>query len=126
MNKTSQWIFSGTLAALLVATLSVGGCATEAPKKPSGIEQRIQNARTTADHEEIASQYEKQAEVDKATARMHLGMANTYKYYAGPKNTNPGAFAAHCNNLAKLYQQAADENLELAKLHREVAAGIRQ
>jgi hypothetical protein len=29
---------------------------------------------------------------------------------------------AHCENLARMYQQAAEENLALAKQHRQIAA----
>ncbi len=107
---------------VLAATLGLGGCATQTPAKPAGIEQRIETAHTPEDHHRIAAEYEKQAAGDKATAKLHRDMAVTYRD-AGPKGS-PGAMAMHCNNLAKLYQQAADENLELAKLHHEVAADL--
>lgn len=125
MNKTLVTKTSKFFLATLALTLAFSGCAIEAPKKPAGIEQRIQNAHTTAEHEAIAAEYERQAQTDKATARTHRDMAKTYKYYAGPRGTNPGAFSLHCDNLAKLYEEAADENVELAKLHREAAAGMK-
>ncbi len=125
MNKTSKFIDHGILTLLATAMFTLSGCAIESPKKPIGIEQKIQSAHTRAEHEEIASEYEKQAEVDKTTAKAHQNMAQTYRYYSGPKSTNPGAIASHCNNLAKLYQQAAEENIELAKLHRQLAADIK-
>jgi hypothetical protein len=52
---------------------------------------------------------------------MHQGLANKYKYITTPKGISPGSAYQHCSNLAKLYEQAAAENLELAKLHREAA-----
>lgn len=121
MNKTSTFVVPGILILFVTAIFSFSGCAIETPQKPSGIEQKIQNARTPVEHEVIASQYEKQAEADKTTARLHHSMAEKYQYYAGPKGNTPGAFAGHCESLAKIYQQAADENLELAKLHRQAA-----
>jgi hypothetical protein len=32
-------------------------------------------------------------------------------------------FDVHCKNLIRIYSQAAEENLEMAKMHRELAAG---
>ena len=125
MNKTLVPKTSKFFLAILALTLTISGCAIETPKKPAGIEQRIQSARTTAEHEAIAAEYERQAQTDMATARQHRDMAKTYKYYAGPRGTNPGALSLHCENLAKLYEEAANENVELAKLHREVAAGVK-
>jgi hypothetical protein len=107
--------------ALLATSLLLGGCASQDPKKPSGIEQRIESAHSPSEHQAIAGEYEKQAATDKATSRMHQGLANKYKYITTPKGISPGSAYQHCSNLAKLYEQAAAENLELAKLHREAA-----
>lgn len=48
------------------------------------------------------------------------------------KNTSPVSgprehlvLAEHCENLARAYRQAADENTALAKLHRELAAAAK-
>ncbi len=114
MNKQTKWM----IAALAMA-ITVGGCASQSPAKPAGIEQRIQTAHTYEDHQKIAAEYEKQAATDQATAKLHKNLAVTY-VNAGPKGT-PGAMFAHCKNLAKLYEQAAEENLELARMHREAA-----
>jgi hypothetical protein len=34
-------------------------------------------------------------------------------------------FGVHCKNLIRIYSQAAEENLEMAKMHRELAAGLK-
>ena len=38
--------------------------------------------------------------------------------------TNFGMIS-HCENLARTYEQAADENLALAKMHRQVGAEVK-
>lgn len=108
---------------LASAVLVSGGCSTQAPMAPAGIEQKIENASSRTDHEDIATQYERQAAVDAAAAKRHEGYAATYR-----KNTSlrsgvqaHATLAKHCENLARTYQQAADENLVLAKMHRELA-----
>jgi len=122
MSGNRRWLVFGMGALLATAVLAVGGCATEAPVKPAGLGQKIENARTRADHEEIASLYEQQAGADKAAAERHRGFARFYARSGGPRGApNPG-MRSHCETLAQAYQQAAEENLALAKMHRQVAA----
>ena len=111
------------LAALVLAS---AGCATRAPMAPAGIEQKIENASSRLDHEELASQYEQQAVVDAAAAVRHRGYAATYRKNRSLRSglEAHANLANHCETLARTYQQAADENLVLAKLHRDVAAGV--
>ena len=119
MNRRSLVLGAG--AVLAAAILTLGGCAAYGPVKPAGLEQKIEAARTRADHEQIASLYEQQAGADKAAAERHRGMALAYgrswTYRGGQGNMAP-----HCENLARTYQQAAEENLALAKEHRQAAA----
>ena len=124
MRKKLRWLVMGAGVALLAAVATLGGCAAEGPTKPAGLEQKIENARSRADHEAIASQYEQQAGVDKAAAEKHQRYAKSYRHRQQAWDTRGGqdSMAIHCENLAKTYQQAADENLALAKLHRQLAA----
>ncbi|MCW5660026.1 MAG: hypothetical protein KIT60_20180 [Burkholderiaceae bacterium] len=108
----------------LAVAITLGGCATQGPAVPAGADQKIENASGRVDHEALASRYEAQAAADAAAARRHQGYAATYR-----RNTSPAsgpqehlALAQHCENLARAYQQAADENAALAMLHRELAA----
>ena len=121
MRKKLRWLVMGAGVALLAAVATLGGCAAEGPTKPAGLEQKIENARSRADHEAIASQYEQQAGVDKTAAEKHQGYAKSYRQ-AWANRGGQANMASHCENLAKTYQQAADENLALAKLHRQLAA----
>jgi hypothetical protein len=132
MSKNQRWLVSGTGTFLAAAVLILGGCAAEGPVKPAGLEQKIEAARTRADHQEIAAVYEQQAEGDRAAAERHRGLARAYErgYIAGGSRVRGSStarrenksFAAHCENLTRIYQQAAEENLALAREHRRLAA----
>lgn len=120
MTNSLKWMSVGRVAAIAVATITLGGCAAQLPSPPAGIEQKMENASTPSDHNDVASHYERQAEADAATAKRHLGYAATYR-----KNTTPKSgvqahenLAKHCETLARTYQDAADQNRALAKLHR--------
>lgn len=125
MIRNRWWFGAGLISLLAVAVLGVGGCATEAPVQAGGLEQKIESARTRADHEEIASLYEQQAGADKAAAERHRGLARAYARSGNPRvPVNPGLIS-HCENLARTYQQAADENLALAKMHRQATVEVK-
>lgn len=121
MNMNRRRLVLGASAVLAAAILTLGGCAAEGPVKPGGLEQKIEAARTSADHEVIASLYEQQAGADKAESERHRGLARAYgrswTYKGGHAN-----LSRHCENLARTHQQAAEENLALAKAHRQIAA----
>ena len=108
----------GTGAFLVAIVLALGGCAAQGPVKPAGLEQKIEAARTRADHQEIAAIYEQQAEGYKAMAEQHRRWARAYE--RGRRKAQ--SFVAHCENLARIFQQAAEENLALARAHRQAAA----
>jgi hypothetical protein len=110
--------------ASLLAAAAVVGCASQAPT-PWPAVQATDYAKSAADHEGLAVQYESQAESLAAAARRHEGYAAVYR-----RNTSQSsgrqehlALAEHCEKLARTYQQAAYENLALAKLYRTLAAG---
>lgn len=120
MINSHKWLATGGIAAIAAATIALGGCAAQKPSPPAGIEQKMESASTASDHNDIALQYERQATVDAETAKRHLGYAATYRKN---KSLRSGVqahenLAKHCEALARTYQQAADQNLALAKLHR--------
>lgn len=119
-NRRRLILFSS--AVLMATVLTLGGCAGEGPVKPAGLEQKIIAARTRADFEEIASAYEQQAKVDKAAADRHRGLAQAYKARPSSNRGGQANMALHCESLARTYQQAAEENLALAKEQRQMAA----
>jgi outer membrane murein-binding lipoprotein Lpp len=111
------------LTVLVAAATALAGCAAQAPSIPPGLEQKIEQAVSSGGHEELAAQYERQAERDAAAAKRHQGYAATYRKNR-PSGSGPDAhleLAKHCDALAKTYRQASEQNLEMSKLHRELA-----
>ena len=121
------------IAVAFSAALILGGCATDKPLAPQGIEQRIENARTESDHKDVAATYEQQASIDKESSVKHRRLALSYANSwtpAPPWNSRGGSvtkgnpmMVRHCENLANLYEQASKANLELAAEHRSAAIG---
>lgn len=128
MNRNQRWVVLGSGIVLAAAVLTLGSCAAEGPVKPARLEQKIEAARTRADHQEIAVIYEEEAERDRAAAERHRGLARAYErgwVWTGPRvgsARRADFMVTHCENLARIYQQAAEENLALAKIHHQVAA----
>ena len=114
---------------MVVALAGMSGCASQGPTAPGGIEQKIVNAHTRADHEELAGLFEKQSADDKAAAEKHRGYARSYRLNyrlnRSLRSGNQTNLAAHCERLATQYEQAAGENVELAKAHRDMGAEIK-
>ena len=121
------------IAVAFSAALIMGGCATDRPLAPQGIEQRIENARTESDHKDVAATYEQQASIDRESSGKHRRLALSYANSwtpAPPWNSRGGSvvkgnpmMVRHCENLANLYEQASKVNLELASEHRLAATG---
>jgi hypothetical protein len=118
----------GTFAALFAAGLSLAGCATQAVQEREPLAQRIANARTRADHEALAAWFEREATEARERAETHRKMGQHYERWAYtyyrqvPDAGLSGGFVRRCETLVRLHEQAAEENLALAKLHRQVAA----
>jgi hypothetical protein len=86
------------------------------------MDQMIETAKTQADHEALATHYEQEAKMLQKKAEEHRHMARVYGVlpYGAPKSAIN--FAQHCNAVASQLEAAAEENLELAKMHRQIAA----
>ncbi|NUZ08508.1 hypothetical protein [Piscinibacter koreensis] len=123
MTKSFRSFGSGALLALAGGVI-VAGCATQLPQAPAGIEQKIETASSRSDHEDVALQYERQAIVDAAAAKRHKGYAATYRRNTAPRSSAQAheTLARHCDRLSQTYEQAAEENIALAKLHWQLAA----
>lgn len=116
---------------LAAAVLILGGCATEGPVELAGLEQKIEAARARSDHQELATIYERQTVTDRESSERHRASARAYERgwkWSEPRGGMVSAKTAnrhlidHCENLARLYQLAADENTSMAKEHRRFAA----
>ena len=114
-----------TLAILvLIVTLSLPTQhAGVAEAETFDLEKAVAGAKTPADHEAIASYYDKEGTTAKAKATEHLKLAAAYRNLAGK-----GQFAmeGHCQRLAQNYESVATENTALAAAHRQMAQDAAQ
>ena len=119
------------LVATLITVVLVSACATEHPSHMTGstyaqVEQRIASARTRGDHEGLAQFFEQEASAAMQRAEMHRNLTQTYAgpgYGGGHVRATPALEPSrHCEALVRFYEQAAAENLALAKAHRQLAA----
>ena len=112
---TSGVLISGAALLLISACAPIGKMTHE-------MDTMIQSATTKADHEALAAHYEQEAKALQAKAADHRRMAQGYAKSGGYAVTK-GNLLQHCEALASTYGKAADENLELAKQHRQLAGG---
>ena len=120
VNK-NLWLMSGVFAALLAVNVSLGGCISSGSEKPARLQEKIEDARTRADHEELAGYYEQEANALQAKAKQHEQNAKASGPPTGYARLKD-SFARHCHYLANKYRDDTETNLALAKLHRRMAA----
>lgn len=103
----------------ILPRLSFGGADAHA------IDQLVGSAKSRADHEALASHFEAEAQTLRAKADEHKKMAVTYGAASYGKGGSH-ALVQHCKNLVLKFEEAATENAELARLHREIAAELKE
>ena len=95
-----------------VTTLSAG--------EEADLDKMISSAKTAADHEAIAAEYDRRATAAKTDSAEHVEMGAAYKKQGGYL-IEKQHIETHCDTLANLYEKVAKENEVLAKAHREMA-----
>lgn len=118
MNKKLPWV----LAFIAIAVIS---CATPLPHTPhtKEIKALTQSAKTKADHEALAAHYEEDARMLEEKAEEHKKILSEYRakpYLYGKEYIG---FDVHCERLIDLYTKSAQQSLEMAKKHRQMAEG---
>ena len=103
--------------ALYLPTQHVG--AQQAEK--FDLEKAITGAKTSADHEAIASYYEREAATAKDKAAEHRRLAETYRTLAASGRAPLQPMGLHCQQLVQIYESAAADNAALAAAHRQMA-----
>ena len=120
MNRKSSCLALVACAGLLALSLSLGGYALSAGQEPSSLVQKIESAKTKSDYEALAVFYDQEAKTAQAKAEEHKEMAKAYAKIGHLKEKHN--LVQHCDRLVEKYKGAAQENLSLAKLNRELAA----
>lgn len=98
-----------------------GGCSAPNPH-PMAMDAAVQNAKTGADHIALAEHYEQTAQEFLAKVAEHRKLLKEYQNRSYLYGKQGMGFQAHCETLIGLYQKAADTNMEMAKIHRQIAA----
>src|SRR5256712_10958253 len=82
------------------------------------LEKAVTGAKTPADHEAIASHYDREGATAKVKAEEHRKLAELYRNLAGKVQV---AMESHCRELAQHYESAVAANAALAAAHRQMA-----
>jgi hypothetical protein len=80
----------------------------------------VQNAKTKADHEALAEHYEEAAQEMQLKVDEHKKLLSQYQSKSYLYGRQAEDFKAHCERLIDVYDKAAKENLEMAKIHRQM------
>jgi hypothetical protein len=141
-NAMSSWRVV-TLAATFALGLSVAGCATESFQRQEDLTQRIADADTRSEHEDLAAWYEQEAKDAEAKVGYHQRMQQLYEArrdrpargklqmapnvaYDQGTNAEWNAIIEACKSRVRGAEQAAEDYLTLARVHRQMAAATKE
>lgn len=111
--------------ALAVALCGPAGVALAEHHDHGNLEEMVKNAKTPADHQALAKQYDALAADATKQAAMHRAMGNAYKGMPATSSGKGSAVSAmpqHCENLAKSFESQASDFKAIADAHRQLAA----
>lgn len=89
---------------------------------PMDMIQAIQNAKTSADHEELAKHYEDAAKEMQLKTQEHKKRLERYKTKSHLYGKQAKPLQEHCKYLIRIYEQAVEANQSMADSHRKMAA----
>lgn len=111
--------------AVLMAALALGGCAGGANSPSAQLAEKIESAKTAADHEEIAKYYEAEAVKARAQAADHRKLKTLYQGVSARaphgSTAGPGNAPAYHNTLSSQEEAAATAFESLAAEHHAMA-----
>jgi len=92
---------------------------------PMDMTQAVQNAKTRTDHEALAQHYDDAAKEMQAKAAEHIKMVAQYEANKSLYGKQAQSLISHCQGLARIYDQAAADNMSMAESHRQMAADVK-
>lgn len=107
------------LIAMLFTLGLLMGCSEMNPH-PMDMSQAVQSATSKADHEALAKHYEAAAKELQLKADEHKKLLSQYRATSYLYGKQAQAIENHCEVLINAYEKAADANLNMAKLHRQM------
>jgi hypothetical protein len=108
------------LLTTLILAMGLAAACSEMNPHPMDMSQAVENAASKADHEALAKHYEEAARDMQLKADEHKKLLSHYEakgYLYGKRALD---LQAHCRGLINAYEKAAQENLEMARLHRQL------
>lgn len=117
MNATLE--ASRRIASAIFLSVIMAGCASGPTAPPADLVQRIETARTPADHEALASYYDREASAARASAAAHRKMAASYQGMIGG-GRGAASMPAHCNAIVRSQETIATEYEGMAAAHRQM------
>ncbi|ASF48209.1 hypothetical protein [Methylovulum psychrotolerans] len=107
------------LIALLLTLGLLTACAEMNPH-PMDMSQALQSASSKADHQALAKHYDEAAAEMQLKVDEHKKLLSQYESKGYLYGRQAEDFKAHCQRLVDIYENAAQENLSMAKLHRQM------
>ena len=104
---------------LVLATALLAQPASRADAEADLI-AKVAAAKTAADHEAIAAEFEQEAKDLEGKAAFHADLAKHYAMNQSAHTIKP-RLEKHCENLSASLKKAAEQAKEMAKLHHELA-----
>jgi septal ring factor EnvC (AmiA/AmiB activator) len=104
----------------LFLTLGLLAACAEMNPHPMDMSRVVRNAGTKADHEALAQHYEEAAKEMQLKVEEHKKLLSQYQSESYLYGRQAEDLKAHCQRLIDVYEKAAEENLSMAKLHRQM------
>jgi hypothetical protein len=104
----------------LALTLGLLSACAEMNPHPMDMSQAVQSASSKADHEALAKHYEETAKEMQLKVDEHKKLLSLYQSKSYLYGRQAEDFKAHCERLIDVYEKAAEENLKMANMHRQM------
>ena len=104
----------------LLFTVSLMSACSEMNPHPMDMSQAVQNAESKADHEALAKHYEEAANEMQLKVEEHKKLLSQYQSKSYLYGKQAQSFKDHCQWLINAYEKAAEENLSMANMHRQM------
>lgn len=108
------------LLIILLLVLGLLAACAEMDSHPMDMNWALQNAKTKDDHEALAEHYEEAAQDMQKKVKEHAKLLSQYQSKSYLYGRQAQDFKAHCQRLVDAYEKAAEENLRMAKMHRQM------
>ncbi|MGZ5008264.1 MAG: hypothetical protein ACXV8W_10180 [Methylobacter sp.] len=104
---------------LLLSLGSMTACTNMNPN-PENMDLASQDMKTREDHEELAEHYEEAAQDMQQKAQEYKKLHNQYETESYLYGRQAEDLKAHSQKLVDMYEKAAAENLNMARMHRQM------